>query len=151
MEFSRSLIGERLALCRKELNMSQVFVCEYVNVPQSALSNFEVGNGGGMDLFLDLTNFYGKHWDLSNLFHEQFHPIEKSSKKPKRLVDKRTQNKKLVEEKLLILAERLDKVGLDNKQLLELKDSLDKMISVDKNLGGIKRDIKKVISINKKS
>lgn len=115
MKIDREMIGERLKTYRKDLEMSQQFVCDYLSIVQSQLSGIEKGVGGGVELLCSLLSFYGKHYDLRNFFASSFEPLPKGKDLESHLLTK----SELMEKKLEELSEKIDEVRELNKKKLK--------------------------------
>lgn len=114
MKIDREIIGERLRAYRKELNMTQEFVCDFNDIVQSQLSAIENGLGGGVELLCTLLAFYDKEFDLRNFFADSFEPLPKGKKlKEHWLTKSEALDKKLVEIKEMVD----DVIDLNNKKL----------------------------------
>ena len=102
MDINRKVIGSRLSIYRKKLNMTQEFVSDYTDIKQSVLSSLERGESSGLDSLCTLLNFYSKYFDLYNFFSDDFSPVPVNERKE-------SQGKeKFINEKLEEMKSRLD-------------------------------------------
>lgn len=82
MKITLPEIGERLQIFRKTLGVKQKDVAESLNVQQNAISRFEKGLGGSLEILLDLVNYYDAHFLAYLLFANQFEVIKRGEDVP---------------------------------------------------------------------
>ncbi|QNF31358.1 helix-turn-helix transcriptional regulator (plasmid) [Adhaeribacter swui] len=82
MKLTLPEIGERLQTFRKTLGFTQKDIAESLNVQQNAISRFEKGSGGSLELLLDLVNYFDGHFLAYSLFADQFEVIKRGEDVP---------------------------------------------------------------------
>lgn len=77
MKLNLSEIGERLQTFRKTLGLKQSDVADSLTVPQNAISRFENGLGGSLEMLLNLVNYYDEYFLAYFIFANQFEVIKR--------------------------------------------------------------------------
>lgn len=82
MILNLAILGERLQMLRKALSISQKDMAALLNVKQVQISRVESGDGGSLELFVDLINFYAKDFYLNLMFSDHFEPVKRADITP---------------------------------------------------------------------
>lgn len=69
------ILGTRLKQIREHIGYSQAQLAEQLNCKQNAISNLELGKGGGLKLLFQVLNFYSNYVFIDLIFSEKFYLI----------------------------------------------------------------------------
>lgn len=79
MNIALSDIGEKLGSFRKTLSLSQKDVAAAMGVHQTQISKLENGEGGSIELLLQVLNYYGTTYQVRFVFADEFEIILNAS------------------------------------------------------------------------